>query len=275
MARQRHFAAKRTLDELDNCELTWGRFNQFQRHSHEGVMLSLIDAGIQPIDYYGKQYCAPGGTVVAVAPQESHASQGSRNEWVFRSVVVPLPLSQRLTGDVNSQYRCQLTINNPTMVQYLDEFFQAAGEDNVLAMEVSLTEVLTLLFSQYRQQKMQVSESGKEFQAVNKARDYLAAHPNNKVTLGELAHAAGMDSFHLCRAFSKHFGLPPHAWHKQFRLRQAQAKLVCGKSIADVALEFGFTDQAHFANAFKKLTGVTPASLVLQQQNGKVITSLL
>jgi AraC-like DNA-binding protein len=50
------------------------------------------------------------------------------------------------------------------------------------------------------------------------------------------------------------------AWFLGRRIAKAQYLLVnSGLPLAQIALECGFSDQAHFTNAFGKATGTTPA----------------
>ena len=52
--------------------------------------------------------------------------------------------------------------------------------------------------------------------------------------------------------------MPPHAYLVNQRVQFAQARLRSGAPIAEVALEAGFADQAHFQRAFKQHLAATP-----------------
>jgi len=263
-------ASKATIGALDGCEITWGSFDSFPRHTHDGLMLSVIDAGFQPVTCGGDTYTAKAGDAVAVGPGECHASPGLDGaSWMFRSLVVPFALSRRLTGDSRECYRCDLSLRDPQLLAELEAFFQAVAARELLAMESSLTRVLERLFLHHRRERFVPPGSGREPLAAARARDLLAASAHRNVSLKELAQAAGIDSSRLTRAFTRHYGLPPHAWHLQFRLRNAQHCLLQGRTIADVAFEHGFSDQPHFSKAFKKLFGLTPARFAAQR--GKLL----
>jgi AraC-like DNA-binding protein len=55
-------------------------------------------------------------------------------------------------------------------------------------------------------------------------------------------------------------GLAPHAYFEQVRVNRARRLLRAGASIADVAMDLGFSDQSHLNRHFKKLTGITPGT---------------
>jgi AraC-like DNA-binding protein len=94
--------------------------------------------------------------------------------------------------------------------------------------------------------------------ATRRARDYLVAHPETRVSLDELALAAGLSRFHLLRVFKKSTGLTPHQFHLQVRLDRAKSLLLQGESLTGTALATGFSDQSHFTNSFKRFVGATP-----------------
>lgn len=91
------------------------------------------------------------------------------------------------------------------------------------------------------------------------ARDYLGDQLDRNVSLAELAAITGMSRYQVLRAFTRHFGLPPHTMHLRLRLDRAQDLLRRGQRATDVAHATGFTDQAHFTRSFKRLYGTTPA----------------
>ena len=73
---------------------------------------------------------------------------------------------------------------------------------------------------------------------------------------------AGLSACHLLRKFQKYFGLPPHTYQIQNRIKRAKKLLQQGSKILDVALDSGFHDQSHFHRHFKRAMGVTPGTYV-------------
>ena len=69
-----------------------------------------------------------------------------------------------------------------------------------------------------------------------------------------------LSPFHFARVFRRATGLPPHAWLKQRRLAQARALLKQGCMPAQVAMQFGFSDQSHLSRQFKQVYGVGPGA---------------
>ena len=93
--------------------------------------------------------------------------------------------------------------------------------------------------------------------AVARARDYLAAHCAENVSLDQLAALTGLGPYALLRAFARSYGLPPHAWLVQERVRRAQDSLRGEEfAVGEAALAVGFADQSHLTRHFKRLVGM-------------------
>jgi AraC family transcriptional regulator len=92
-------------------------------------------------------------------------------------------------------------------------------------------------------------------------RDYLHAHFREKPTLGQIAAAVGLHPVHLCRAFPQRFGVTIGAYLRALRVDCAARQLVATeRPLADIALDAGFSSQAHLTRELKKHLGTTPAA---------------
>lgn len=91
------------------------------------------------------------------------------------------------------------------------------------------------------------------------ARDLIQDCFRSRLTVRQLAEALEVDPLHLSRCFRRRFGCSPGDFLRQCRVRHA-SELLRGRdrSLAEVALESGFADQAQLTKAFKRLTGMTP-----------------
>ena len=93
-------------------------------------------------------------------------------------------------------------------------------------------------------------------------RDYLHAHFREKPSLREIAAVVGLHPVHLCRAFPRRFGVTLGAYLRALRVDHAARQLLSTqRSIAEVALDAGFSSQAHLSRELRKLLGTTPAAL--------------
>lgn len=87
----------------------------------------------------------------------------------------------------------------------------------------------------------------------------LEAHWQRNVSLNELSARFGLSSFHLLRACRRSFGMTPHHYLLQLRLRRSLDWLEDGRQrIVDVAVALGFCSHGHFSAAFRQLFGIAP-----------------
>ena len=94
---------------------------------------------------------------------------------------------------------------------------------------------------------------------VRRAKDYLRERLTESITLDDLAEHAGLDKFHLCRAFRAQIGMPPHAYLTRLRIARAKELLRVGVRASDVAPLVGLYDQAQLTRHFRRIVGTTPA----------------
>jgi transcriptional regulator GlxA family with amidase domain len=97
--------------------------------------------------------------------------------------------------------------------------------------------------------------------ALQRVREYIAAHLEHKISNDVLAEIAGLSTCHFARAFKQSEGMSPHRYVLQSRVKRAQ-ELLAGTAmrLSEIALAAGFSDQSHCTRCFRELTGVTPGT---------------
>ncbi|MEL6381669.1 MAG: AraC family transcriptional regulator [Cyanobacteria bacterium J06626_18] len=108
-----------------------------------------------------------------------------------------------------------------------------------------------------------------ERQRLGQVIDYIEAYLTEDLSLNDLALVSGVSKFHFSRLFKQAFGLTPHRYLMKRRVERAAAALKTEFSkdaiaIAQVAHQFGFTDQSHFTRVFKQVKGLTPKQFLKQ-----------
>lgn len=94
--------------------------------------------------------------------------------------------------------------------------------------------------------------------AVRRARAFLHDELAEKITLDTLAAHAGLDKFHLVRAFRAEIGLPPYEYLTHVRVWKAKELLQRGALVADAAQAVGFYDESQLHRHFRRIVGITP-----------------
>ncbi|MGN8260888.1 helix-turn-helix transcriptional regulator [Pseudomonas sp. SMSB3] len=89
--------------------------------------------------------------------------------------------------------------------------------------------------------------------------EYLEAHLDQPITLGDLALPCNLSEYHFARMFRTSFGVPPHQYLLARRLHRACQLLRLGAlPLGEVALMCGFASASHFSNRFRQALGATP-----------------
>ncbi|KQV37071.1 hypothetical protein ASE37_24265 [Rhizobium sp. Root268] len=130
---------------------------------------------------------------------------------------------------------------------------------NCLEKEIAMIESFTELVDIFgTRRRLPPSDSDRLVIAARFIRDNW----DRKLGLSEICTASGLSASYLTRSFRQRFGMTPYAYLINHRIQEARYMLRNGLSIADVAHEALFFDQAHFQRAFKRLTAVNPGAFV-------------
>ncbi|MDH0737076.1 helix-turn-helix transcriptional regulator [Achromobacter spanius] len=80
-------------------------------------------------------------------------------------------------------------------------------------------------------------------------------------SVADVARACKLSRTHFTTAFRDAEGTTPHRWVLLQRIAEAREQLrIPNKTLADIALDCGFSDQAHFTRVFHNLVGVPPGA---------------
>lgn len=95
---------------------------------------------------------------------------------------------------------------------------------------------------------------------VRRAEEFADAAIGGGLDLDGWSASLGMAPAEFTRRFRRATGLAPYAWFMRRRVERAKDLLADPRrSVAEVALDVGFSSQSHFTEAFRRLTGLPPA----------------
>jgi AraC family transcriptional regulator len=101
---------------------------------------------------------------------------------------------------------------------------------------------------------------------LKRAIDYIGAHLAEPISLADIAHSTGLTRMHFAAQFRVSTGLRPHEYLLRRRIERAQELLANTRTpLIEVALDVGFSTQAHFTTVFTRFVGETPS--VWRRQN--------
>ena len=90
---------------------------------------------------------------------------------------------------------------------------------------------------------------------------HIDSHIAGPIRVADLCALIQRSEAHFSRAFKRTFGASPHAFVIRRRVElAARCMLETDVSLSEIALQCGFTDQAHLCKHFRQATGETPGA---------------
>jgi AraC family transcriptional regulator len=149
------------------------------------------------------------------------------------------------------------------VITLLDVAVRQLREDQPAAQSTIrlATSLLQKQIDSHRPQQAPVANGRLLAWQARKVRDYIDAHITDRLPVAELGALIGQSEAHFSRTFKRTFGEPPHAFLIRRRLEFACDYMVKTEaSLSAIALQCGFSDQAHLCRAFRHATGLSPAA---------------
>jgi len=119
-----------------------------------------------------------------------------------------------------------------------------------------------------------VEQKNHEPPLVAKARQYIETHQGGRITLAEVATAAGASAFHFSKVFHKSTGLTFTDYVARLRAERARTKLLNPNArISEVAYDVGFQSLTQFNRTFRRVFGKAPTQFRAELRAGKKVRS--
>ncbi|MFP8967905.1 AraC family ligand binding domain-containing protein [Pokkaliibacter sp. CJK22405] len=259
---QAHYLHAADLGGLDMLQARY-EHQRFSRHAHEGYTIGVIDCGAQRFFRNGTNHVASEDCLILVNADEVHDGHAaSEGGWSYQAIY-PLPqmidtLSREL-GMPGLPYFRDSVVHDPQLAGQLRQAFGAISHSSeTLARQTLLMQGLSQLILRHGGQRPKATALRDSPQAMLRVRDYIDAHCHENLSVETLAALVGLNPFYLTRLFQKTFGLPPHTYQLQQRVRLACRLIGQGLALIEVAHACGFADQSHLNRLFKRIMGVTP-----------------
>jgi AraC-like DNA-binding protein len=226
----------------------------FPRHTHDEYGIGLVDAGGHASWSGRGQIEAGPGNFISVNPGEvhdGHAMGGRARSW--RILYFEPAAFRSMHGDVADAAEFEFhrpVFGDPRLIPVFETAF---AHRDAMASESALLHLIAGLRAH-----SSLPAPPEVTADVRRARQRLDDDPTAPVTLAELASQCSLSRYQLLRAFTRAFGLPPHAYLLQRRVALARRLLKTGVPPAEVAVAAGFSDQSHLTRCFARQYALTP-----------------
>jgi AraC-like DNA-binding protein len=248
------------------------RGHAYDPHDHDEVLVGVTQQGVQQFRCRRRHNTSTPGRAILIEPGEVH--DGTAPEACgFTYAMLYLPqawLAQQMaalahaTRPVGTVGFSATLSDDPGLASAIAQTFSALhGREGRLARDLSVNRLLTCLAG-HTAPDPHVAPDRRLQPALPpeaaRVRDVLHAAFAENIGLDTLAQLAGIDRFRLNRQFRQSFGLSPHAYLVQLRLKAARRRLAQGEDPVTAAMAVGFADQSHMGRWFRRAYGLTPAA---------------
>jgi AraC family transcriptional regulator len=229
---------------------------ELPRHHHADGCLILFLEGESTETFGGASFHSTPGDVVLLPAEETHSDRiAERGATVF--IIKPprawvedirehgafLDAPERLARDRVSALAAQLYAES-----------RRPDAASPLCIQALLFEIGACLI------RRGAATSVGEPKWLSRVRSRIDDTYREKLCLSDLAGEAGVHSVHLARTFRECYGVTVGQYLRGRRIEAAARALRrSDTSLVNIALDAGFTSQAHFCTAFRRMMGCTPS----------------
>lgn len=240
----------------------------FSSHRHDTYAMGLTLHGVQAFRYRGAQRFSRPGNIIVLHPDEAHdGAAGNDHGLIYRMIYLP---PERIVAACDT-HRTLPFVADPVLSDralwraLVDILGDLNGEISDLLMDdvvLRLAAGLSRLASIPRRVIKTTART-----AVLRACDFMESHCVDTIRSEELERITGLGRYELARQFRSVLGTSPHRFLVMRRLKRAKRLLADGGTLANVATDAGFADQAHLTRHFRNAFGMTPGRWVMLQKD--------
>ena len=244
-------------------ELTALKDHSSCRKDLNSFLFFVVKDGAGEVEYGGEVHQLTKGDCVWIDCRQPYCHRSSSDrlwtlEWVhFYGKSVKAVYEKYLERGGKNVFHTEKMTGYTHLLETVQ--VMADSEDYIRDMRINeyLQKLLTLLMEETYRPVQQSSRAKQE--NIQKVRDYLEAHYEERVTLEGLAEQFYINKFYLTKLFKQTYGVTVNSYLMQIRITRAKQLLrFTDLSIELIGEKCGILDPNYFSRAFKKMEGLTP-----------------
>jgi AraC-like DNA-binding protein len=187
---------------------------------------------------------------------------------------LPIEIREYIENDDGKRFD-EINCITPAMRSTLEKilFCPSAGKIGQIYLESYCLELIALKLEQLADleqypRKLLRSLNSDDIDRIYLAKKIIANRADDPPSLMELARQVGLNDFKLKTGFRQVFGTTVFGFLHHHRMETARQLLSDRRmNVREVAQAVGYTNQSHFASAFRKQFGVNPKSYLLHKKS--------
>ncbi|AXH09596.1 hypothetical protein CP960_03335 [Malaciobacter halophilus] len=239
--------------------------HSFAKHIHEdNYMIGLCIEGKGVFSMDNKENEVKEKMLFIIPPNTVHSctSYNIDGKYSFLTCFIPKKFFESIASSICSKSNYtfkEYFIKDEMLFNYLEEIIKTTLHSEKLVSE-EIINFISLFCEKYMTYKEKIKTiENEKFELLFK---YLKeeSYELKELNFYKMAEVMKMNPYYFHRIFSKTIGLTPQSFINFLRVSKATKLLKEYESLASIAQECGFYDQAHFTKEFKKYHGITPTN---------------
>jgi len=228
--------------------------------SHQFLMTA---AGVGELFVGGRRFLLDRGSIFYLAPEIPHEYRPIDGQWDTCWIVFRGGLALQLLENMGFKGCAVKTDADISRLLSLFEIILHSAADPVSGGERCSQLVYEFVLAARR---LMLLDNGHKSSYADKAVSFIDKNYMRDISLDELSGVCGVSPQHFCRLFKAATGMRPTEYILSKRISEAKLMLLSSsKSIAEIAMLTGFSNQNYFGICFRKATGLTPSDFRRQR----------
>lgn len=225
-------------------------------HWHDEWSFGAVVQGECNCTVAGRPFVARTGDLIAIAPGIVHTGALTASTYIGEVLVTMLYVPTAWLDQVGiAAPACSGLVRATTLAR------EARSLASLEEVQTWLRHAIPLMAKTLRHGSTAADESIPSEAVRALIRQVQSAVLAGEQTVSGLARHCGVSRERIHRVLKQWLGMAPGDYLRAVRLHRARHLVMDGESVASVAAECGFSDQAHFTRWFRRTFGYTPGDL--------------
>lgn len=239
----------------------------FQMHWHDRIELLYVTSGKLKVHLDDREVEVCTGQMAFISPRMLHCGFSGKTGVKFHTIMFDTEMfynkteasEKYLTGIIRNEACFQTVTEQERIIKQMKqliELLEAEAEENPLVAVGCIYGIIGNMYRFCSEVRKPVQKMNENFREVL---EYINSHYVEDISTQSLSVQYGYNETYFCRKFKAVTGINLMKYIQILRIELAQKLLKnTEKSIAEIALECGFTDISYFSHCFKRQVKVTP-----------------
>lgn len=135
--------------------------------------------------------------------------------------------------------------------------------------DIICTGIATELLGYFMQETSEERFAFAKLRLMREVQDYISIHYRDRIRIEELSRLVDRAPNYVTQSFKEVTGMTPITYLHHIRVHSARDLILNTRmTIGEIAEYLGYSDQAHFNRAFKKIMGYPPSAVQREVQRG-------